>query len=277
VLGGFRQGSVFLFVHGEGFRFGGRLVKPGDQDITIELTRATERPARLMKMLPDPIPLEESRALAQRLMEPCWDAAVEQRNSDAQYRVLHALAAADPGGVQQKLAATENLDPKLTAFINREVARALVASDPAGAETVADATPEPGARARALVAVCDALPDQDRKHKLALLDRAALHARAATAPADRVLQMGEVAERWYELGEKEKAKPLLNDALRLANMDLGKRCRSSSSRAASVPESTSPNCSGSPTTIGGEKPGAIPPKWAHCSKAISDKLRPRWR
>jgi hypothetical protein len=222
VLGGFRQGSVFLFARGEGFRFCGRLVKPGDRDITIELTRTIEPPARQMRMLPDPIPLDESRALARRLMEPCWEAAVEQQNSRAQYRVLMALAAADPAGVQQKMAATESLDPRTKAFISLQVVRAVTLSDPAGAETVAEAILEPNGRARALVAVFDALPDQERKHNLALLDRAALHAKAATAPGDRVFLMSEVAERWYELGEKEKAKTLLNDALRIANTALDK-------------------------------------------------------
>ena len=43
-LGGFRQGPVFLFAHGEGFRFCGRLVKPGDHDITVEMTRTNEQP-----------------------------------------------------------------------------------------------------------------------------------------------------------------------------------------------------------------------------------------
>ena len=72
-LGGFPQGSVFLFARGEGFRFFGRLIKPGDRDITVELTRTTERPAVEMRMLPDMIPLEESRALARRLLEPYLD------------------------------------------------------------------------------------------------------------------------------------------------------------------------------------------------------------
>jgi hypothetical protein len=58
--------------------------------------------------------------------------------------------------------------------------------------------------------------------QLALLDRATIHAKAAPAPGDRVLPMSEVAERWYELGEKEKAKTLLSDALRIANTALGK-------------------------------------------------------
>ncbi len=45
-LGGFRQGPVFLFARGDGFRFQGRLIKPAETDVTVELTRVSERPAR---------------------------------------------------------------------------------------------------------------------------------------------------------------------------------------------------------------------------------------
>ena len=76
VLGGFHEGTVFLFARCEGFRFLGHLVKPGEADVTVELTRITERPAAEMRMLPQSLPLEESRALALRLIEPCWNAAV---------------------------------------------------------------------------------------------------------------------------------------------------------------------------------------------------------
>ena len=231
-LGGFRQGPVFLFAHGEGFRFGGRVVKPGDHDITMELTSTNEQSSHPMRMLADPIPLEESRALARRLLQPCWDAAVEQQNSDAQVRILRALAPADPVGVQQKLAATEDLDPKMKAFINRQVAQALLHSDPAAAETVAEAIPDHADRTRALIAVFDALPDHDRTRKLALLNRALIHAKAATAAGDRVLLLSEVAERSFELGEKEKAKTLVGDALRLANSSLGKATRARGQLAA---------------------------------------------
>ena len=37
-----------------------------------------------------------------------------------------------------------------------------------------------------------------------------------------MLPVSEVAERWYELGEKEKAKTLLSDALHIADTALGK-------------------------------------------------------
>ena len=76
----------------------------------------------------------------------------------------------------------------------------------------------PDIRAVALVAVADALPDAEHDRKLALLDRAALQAKAATRrPQFRLQAMGEVAERWFELGEKEKAKALFAEGLRLAN------------------------------------------------------------
>ena len=43
--GGFRQGPVFLFARGEGFRFFGRLIKPGEEEIAVEMTRISERPS----------------------------------------------------------------------------------------------------------------------------------------------------------------------------------------------------------------------------------------
>ena len=98
-LDGFCQGPVCLFARGEGFRFFGRLVKPGDHDVTVELTRTTERPARAMRMLADPIPFEESRALARRLLEPYWKAFDEKNNDAAKYPDLRTLVMVDPIGV----------------------------------------------------------------------------------------------------------------------------------------------------------------------------------
>ena len=45
-LGGFRRGPVFLFVRGDGFRFHGQLIREGEGDVTVELTRTGEPPAR---------------------------------------------------------------------------------------------------------------------------------------------------------------------------------------------------------------------------------------
>ena len=50
------QGPVFLFARGEGFRFFGRLVKPGENDITVELTRRSEKPTRRCGGCPNRFP-----------------------------------------------------------------------------------------------------------------------------------------------------------------------------------------------------------------------------
>jgi Carboxypeptidase regulatory-like domain len=215
MLPGFRHGPVCLFVRGEGFRFFGRVVKPGDHDVIVELTRTNERPARSMTMLGDPIPLEESRALARHLLEPRWK-AIDAKNDAAGYPDLRRLVMVDPIGVLQRLDGIEFPGPQMKRAMLAQAAWVLARSDPAEAETVAATIDEPGGQARALVAVFDALPDQDRPHRLAVLERATLQANAGKAPAGRVGQLAAVAERWYELGEKEKAKSLMNDALRLA-------------------------------------------------------------
>ena len=214
-LGGFCHGPVCLFARGEGFRFFGRVVKPGDDDVTIELTRTSERPTGAMTMLPDPIPLEESRALARRLLEPHWK-VIDAKNDAARYPDLRRLVMVDPVGVLQRLDGIEFGGPRMKAAMLAQAAWVQARSDPAEAEIVAARIDEPGGQARVLVAVFDALPDRDRQHRLAVLDRATLQAKAATAPVGRVVQLAAVAERWYELGEKEKAKTLMNDALRLA-------------------------------------------------------------
>ncbi|MFI5459022.1 MAG: carboxypeptidase-like regulatory domain-containing protein [Isosphaerales bacterium] len=130
---------------------------------------------------------------------------------------LQSLATADPAGVLRKLEEVEFLNAVVKSRIQGQVARALARTDPIKAAAVAESIEEPNARALALVVVADALPERERDRKLALLDAAALQAKAATDPIWRFYHMGEVAERWYELGEKDKAKTLFADGLRLAN------------------------------------------------------------
>ena len=136
------------------------MIKPGDQDITLELTRASERPAQAMKMLGDPIPLEESRALGRRLPQPRWK-VVDAKNDAAKYPDLQRLVMVDPMGVLQRLDGIEFAGPRMKGAITAQAAWVLARSDPAEAETLAAAIDEPGGQARALVAVFDALPDRE--------------------------------------------------------------------------------------------------------------------
>ncbi len=67
-LGGFREGPVFLFARKDSYRFFGRLIKAGEDEIGVKMIRVGERPAPELRTLPESIPQEESRALALRLL-----------------------------------------------------------------------------------------------------------------------------------------------------------------------------------------------------------------
>ena len=93
---------------------------------------------------------------------------------------------------------------------------ALAERDPEEAATVAESITDPATRSWAVVRLSDQLPDSQRERKLALLDRALQQARIATEQGDRLMQMGEIAERCYELGMLDKAKTLFAEALKIA-------------------------------------------------------------
>ena len=215
-LGGFRHGPVFLFARGEGFRFQGWLVKPTDRAVTIELTRTSDRPAREMKMLAEPIPPDESRALARRLVEPLWHHAAQEEQDREKYSVLMSLASVDAPRVLGMLESVNFESDVWKKRLRRELVRKLARTDFEEATAVAESIEDPATRASALVELADRLPVKEHDRKLGLLARALLHARAAAGQGDRLLQMGEVAERWYELGEVAKAKALFTEGLQIA-------------------------------------------------------------
>ncbi len=148
-------------------------------------------------------------ALAQRLIEPYYYAAVSQGNQLNCYHALLGLAVADPVGALQKLDAEVAPTPNRAAYIKLRVARTLARSDLARAEAVADSIIEPqNYRCAALVAVSDALPAEQRVRKLALLTKAAAQAKDAKA-TDALVR---IAHRFYQLGEKAKAKALVTES-----------------------------------------------------------------
>ena len=147
VLDGFRQGPVFVFARGEGFRFHGQLIREGEQEVTVELTRGTERPAREMRMLPEPIPPEESRAMVRRLVEPVWKVVVEKGNDRTKYETLKALVNADPAGVLDELESAKFSSNVWESRIRTEVAAVLADTDPEEAASIAEAIADPARRA----------------------------------------------------------------------------------------------------------------------------------
>ncbi len=205
ILGGFRDGSVFLFARREGFRFFGRLTQAGEEEVAVQMIRIGEFPAPALRTLPEPIPRDEALSLTRRLIQPCWDAAVAQKDQEAAFDVLTTLAPADPVDVLQKLETEDVVNPARVPTIKRLVARALVRKDPSGAEKLAESLDSPMTRGAALWDIAAALPEDARDRKLALFERAALEAKAGKSP----LSVATAAHSLYDLGEKKKARALV--------------------------------------------------------------------
>jgi protocatechuate 3,4-dioxygenase beta subunit len=196
VLAGFREGPVFVFARREGFRFFGRLIKPGEEAVPIELIRVGERPAPELHVVPESVPQEERIALARRLIEPCWEAAVAKKDQAAAQTALRYLAVADPLGALQKLEADDATPAETAAIIKLRAAMTLARQDSTRAEKVADSIIDsPVYRSTALWALADALPGEMRDRKVALLVRAADRAKDAGTPA----ATARVAQSLYKL------------------------------------------------------------------------------
>ena len=60
-LNGIPAGTVFVFARSDGFRFHGQLLKAGDREITVVLSRTGEHPERELERLPERVPIDESR------------------------------------------------------------------------------------------------------------------------------------------------------------------------------------------------------------------------
>jgi hypothetical protein len=217
-LAGFREGPVFLFARAAGFGFHGQLVKDAEAArVEVMLTRETEEPTRAMATLPDPIPPEESRALARRILEPHLEAVLARGDDSGKYWALHTKVKIDPADVLERLDSIRFERAANRDAVKNRLVIALAATDPDEAASVAESIAEPGTRAGVLVDLADALPAPQKERKLAVLDQAVLQARASTNMQEKLFQMGEVAERWYELGEVERARALFAEARAVAD------------------------------------------------------------
>ncbi len=184
--------------------------------MTLTLTRTTERPEREMRMLPDPISREESLAAARRLVEPLWESAAQEGSDRAKNSNLNSLAAVDAARAWERLQSVTFRSEGWKYRTQRELVVTLADTDFEDATAAAESIADPGTRSWALIRLADQVPGAERDRKLALLGRALLQAKITADQADRLLRMGDVAERWYELGEVERAKGLFAEGLELA-------------------------------------------------------------
>ncbi len=164
---GARPGRSFLLARREGFVFGGTR-NEGREDLPVELvlTRPGEPPVRTMATLPDPIPAEECRALARRVLGPYLKRAVAEGDDAAKSWSLRVLGWLDPAGMFEQVQKTR-FDQQIKAdYLHADAALGMLPTDPDDAVAIAEAIVDPSVRAGALVNLADATPAADRARKV---------------------------------------------------------------------------------------------------------------
>ena len=224
LLEGMLPERTYLLVAAPGFRFQGWPAVPAREpkEQKLILVRTSEQPDRILAPLPAPISSEESRALARRVLEPYLQFALKNGNDNSKWECLRRLAQVDPQRALALLPTAHFLDPNRDYNIRCRIAAELVLSDPVEAESIVAALESRGEQVWGYERMVAALPAAEIPRKRALLERAAVQARAPAdgekgfRPSTRLNQLAKVARGWLDLGDIEHARPLIDEGLKIA-------------------------------------------------------------
>ncbi len=217
-LSGFVARPTFLFVRKAGYRFGGVAIAAESKDITLTIHKADEPPRLTRKTVPPLLPREEEIALARRLLDPYAELVLKSGGEAEKIRTLEALARIEPGRVVELLSEKKVFtQPFYNGMLGLRVASGLMEQSVDEALAVLEGLEDPGAKAMGYIKASTRLAGKDRAKALAVLDRALLNARAAKEPeAINLLLMGQVAERFLDLGQAERGRTILREGEALA-------------------------------------------------------------
>jgi RNA polymerase sigma factor (sigma-70 family) len=208
---------TIVLVEQPGFRLQGWPVDPSTQsdELRLTLVRTNEAPDRLMTALAEPIPADEARALADRVLEPYLQDVLEKGNDISKQPVLEVLSTFDPDRALDlfKKGVFEKELPK--SYFRVTLAREMAEKDPAGAEALLEPISDPWVRATGLMAQARAIPASRREQKRRLLEKAVPLVRGLPNSNVKIGQIAAIAEAWLDFGEAERARPLLQEGLEL--------------------------------------------------------------
>ncbi len=215
-IGGVADSPAFLFAEKPEFRFGGRLIGAGNEAVDLVLDRADQPPRTILKTLPWPTSRADERALVRALLDPiAVPSELRQRipNDFQLRRVLRPLAWVDPPRLLAVLAS-----PAIVRDESILDATAIALWELKGPEAVdmVDSEPDPCAKAYGLLALEKVSPADLRKLRADLLARAAREASRVTDPAEKLNLLGRSADRLVEVGESDRAIPILREGWKLA-------------------------------------------------------------
>jgi hypothetical protein len=205
-LVGVAEGAALVFAEAPGFRFGGTIVGAGANAVEIRVARANEPPAAILKTLPPVLPRAEERALARELLEPLVSLALSGSMGYDGDSVIPAVARVDPARV---VAMIENRVIAQQYNTLMQVVLGQFEDDEDSALSTIQDDLDPGWRAAACIALADFRPRLDRARRVGLLERSLADAHKVERADAKVGLLGQIADRWLELGEIERARPIL--------------------------------------------------------------------
>ena len=140
------------------------------------------------------------------------------RGTDGQKsQALRVAAEVDPAHALELLDTQSQGKPQFAVDMLRSlVAVAFAGQSPDEAESIAESIKDAGSISWCLTDLADRLPASDHERKAKLLGQAQLHARSVKQPGQRIRLIARVAERWLDLGARERATTLFNEGRSLA-------------------------------------------------------------
>jgi hypothetical protein len=215
-LGGIPPGKAVILVERPGFRLQGRVVDPSARDDLgpFTLVRSDESEGPAMRPQADPIPPEESRALADRLLEPYLPEDPEKGDNRARLTAISVLGGYDPDRALRLLRGSEFPDDLFYHNTCSALAGEVATKYPARAEALVEAIPVPLVRAEAFARLVKALPASERDRRRALLDRAGVLLRKdlpQLTGTRRLRLIAAVAGPLLDMGERDRARLVLDE------------------------------------------------------------------
>jgi hypothetical protein len=217
-LSGVVARPTFLFVRKPRYRFGGIAIGAALDNVTLTIHRVQEPPRVVRKTLVPALPRQEEIALARRLLDPYAAQVLKDGDEHEKVRTLEALARIEPERVLEVIQQKKVFkNAWFSGMIGSRVATGLMDESVDEAVAVLEALEDPGAKALGMIEATHKLESQDRSRAIEVLDRALLHARAAKEPGGiNLLLMGQVAERFLDLGQAERGRTILREGEALA-------------------------------------------------------------
>ncbi|QEH33187.1 ECF RNA polymerase sigma factor SigE [Aquisphaera giovannonii] len=212
-LGGLPPAASRLLVEANGFRAHGHDVGPDASTVTMRLRREDQPPEGTIRPRGTGLSREETVALARRVIEPLRESILDGHDPDLLGRGLEVLTKIDPSDAMRRCLANES--PWNHNAVRIAAVHSIMASQPEDAAAILPTITNNFWRGYTRFEVLDALPDDRGALRKSLLNEALLDARREGDPDTRASLLIKAAIRLLDLGEKDQAGKIVDEAVAL--------------------------------------------------------------